>query len=237
MTAPLVLTATQTRFTMNKDIRLGIVEDESIMLNSLSQCFQDVRDVQIKFAVPSMEECFDFIRADQELDVLLLDIKLPGMSGIEGIPRLLDRIPELDIVMLTNSDDSDSIFRCLQAGATSYISKKKVNLSILREAVYTVYRGGAYMSPSIARKVIQHFPNRKRPQPAADDGTTATAELLTDRQQEIVEGLVAGKSYKQIAEDLSISLETVRDHIKKIYRKLRVRSKADVIRKKLGGEI
>jgi DNA-binding NarL/FixJ family response regulator len=221
---------------MNKDIRLGIVEDESIMLNSLSQCFRDVRDVQVKFAVPSMEECFDFIRTDQDLDVLLLDIKLPGMSGIEGIPRLLDRIPELDIVMLTNSDDSDSIFRCLQAGATSYISKKKVNLSILREAVYTVYRGGAYMSPSIARKVIQHFPDSKRPQPAADS-TTATTELLTDRQQEIVEGLVAGKSYKQIAEDLNISLETVRDHIKKIYRKLRVRSKADVIRKKLGGEI
>ena len=222
---------------MNKDIRLGIVEDESIMLSSLSQCFQDVRDVQVKFAVPSMEECFEFIREDNELDVLLLDIKLPGMSGIEGIPRLLDRIPDLDIVMLTNSDDSKSIFRCLQAGATSYISKKKVNLSILRDAVYTVYRGGAYMSPSIARKVIQHFPNRKRAQAEAGGGTATATEPLTDRQQDIVEGLVAGKSYKQIAADLDISLETVRDHIKKIYRKLQVRSKADVIRKKLGGEI
>jgi DNA-binding NarL/FixJ family response regulator len=222
---------------MNKDIRLGIVEDEPIMLRSLRQCFEDVRDVQIKFAVPSMEECFDLIRDDRELDVLLLDIKLPGMSGIEGIPRLLDRIPALDIVMLTNSDDSESIFRCLQAGATSYISKKKVNLSILRDAVYTVYRGGSYMSPSIARKVIQHFPKRKRTPVSVGGGNPTITEPLTDRQQDIVEGLVAGKSYKQIAEDLSISLETVRDHIKKIYRKLQVRSKADVIRKKLGGEI
>lgn len=223
---------------MNKDIRLGIVEDESLMLNSLSQCFQEVRDVDVKFAVPSMEDCFEFIRADKGLDILLLDINLPGMSGIEGIPRLLDRIPELDIVMLTNSDDSTSIFRCLQAGATSYISKKKVNLNILREAVYTVFRGGSYMSPSIARKVIQYFPNRQRSAASpGGEGRATTTDPLTDRQQDIVEGLVAGKSYKQIAEALDISLETVRDHIKKIYRKLQVRSKADVIRKKLGGEI
>jgi DNA-binding NarL/FixJ family response regulator len=162
---------------------------------------------------------------------VLLDIMLPGMNGIAGIPRLLDRWPELDIIMLTNSDDSDNIFRALQAGAFGYISKKRMNPNIIRDAVYTVHRGGSYMSPSIARQVVA-FHNQQRQKKTADPTTQ-----LTPRQLDIVQGLVDNLSYREIGERLDISIETVRDHIKNIYRKLRVNSKMEVVHKKLKGEI
>jgi DNA-binding NarL/FixJ family response regulator len=214
-------------------IHIGIIEDESIMLASLCETFTGSPDMKVALATRTVE---DFIKAldaeDFTLDLLLLDINLPGKSGLEGIPLFRERRPDLDIIMLTNMDDADHIFPALRAGAVSYISKKKVNPPILREAVVTVNRGGSYMSPGIARKVMEHFaPKLSAPQ------TQQTEARLTPRQHEIVALLTMGKSYKVIADDLGISVETVRDHIKHIYRELQVHSKAEVILKKLGGEI
>ena len=211
-------------------IHLGIIEDEPIMLASVEECFEGSRDVEVVLAATSVEEFLDAIPADSPLNTLLLDIMLPGMTGIVGIPRLLDRFPELDIIMLTNSDDSDNIFRALQAGAFGYISKKRMNPSIIRDAVYTVHRGGSYMSPSIARQVVA-FHNQQRKK------SVDPAAQLTPRQLDIVQGLVDNLSYREIGERLNISIETVRDHIKNIYRKLRVNSKMEVVHKKLKGEI
>lgn len=210
------------------NIRLGIVEDESFMLQSIKDTFESIPDVDIVLEAQTIEDCLEDLQGTLSIDTLLLDINLPGMSGLQGIRHLKDRRPEMDIIMLTNKDDSDNIFKALCAGAVSYISKKKANPSILREAVTTVSRGGAYMSPGIARKVIQHF--------APPDRSTANP-VLTPRQHQIVELLTDGLSYKMIADKLLISVETVRDHIKKIYRTLQVNSKAEVIRKKLDGEI
>ena len=212
-------------------IYLGIIEDEPIMLASIEECFESSRDVEVLHPSTSVETFIADCPASAPLNTLLLDIMLPGVNGIAGIPRLLDRWPELDIIMLTNSDDSDNIFRALQAGAVGYISKRKINPTIIRDAVYTVHRGGSYMSPSIARQVVAHH-NQQRRRP-----TTAQADLLTTRQLEIVQGLVDNLSYREIGERLDISIETVRDHIKNIYRKLRVNSKMEVVRKKLEGEI
>jgi DNA-binding NarL/FixJ family response regulator len=136
----------------------------------------------------------------------------------------------MDIIMLTNSDESDNIFRALQAGAVGYISKRRVNPTIIRDAVHTVNRGGSYMSPSIARQVVA-FHNQQRKK------KIAAADQLTARQLEIVQGLVDNLSYREIGERLDISIETVRDHIKNIYRKLQVNSKMEVVHKKLKGEI
>ncbi|MBC6993100.1 response regulator transcription factor [Neolewinella lacunae] len=211
-------------------IHLGIIEDEPIMLASIEECFEASRDVRVELAVTSVERFLENIPAGNPLNTLLLDIMLPGMNGIVGIPRLLDRFPELDIIMLTNSDDSDNIFRALQAGAVGYISKKRINPNIIRDAVYTVHRGGSYMSPSIARQVVAfHNQQRKKSVDPADE--------LTTRQLDIVQGLVDNLSYREIGERLDISIETVRDHIKNIYRKLRVNSKMEVVSKKLKGEI
>lgn len=211
-------------------IHLGIIEDEPIMLASVEECFEASRDVRVELAVTSVEEFLEGIPADSPISTLLLDIMLPGMSGIVGIPRLLAKFPELDIIMLTNSDDSDNIFRALQAGAFGYISKKRMNPTIIRDAVYTVHRGGSYMSPSIARQVVA-FHNQQR-RKSVDPATH-----LTPRQLDIVQGLVDNLSYREIGERLGISIETVRDHIKNIYRKLRVNSKMEVVHKKLKGEI
>ena len=211
-------------------IYLGIIEDEPIMLASVEECFEASRDVNVELAATSVEEFIDSIPSDSPLNTLLLDIMLPGMNGIVGIPRLLERFPDLDIIMLTNSDDSDNIFRALQAGAFGYISKKRMNPNIIRDAVYTVHRGGSYMSPSIARQVVA-FHNQQRRKKVDPD------TQLTPRQLDIVQGLVDNLSYREIGERLGISIETVRDHIKNIYRKLRVNSKMEVVHKKLKGEI
>lgn len=209
-------------------IHLGIIEDEGLMLQSIRETFSGNPDIEITLEAQTLEDALEDLTPDVQLTTLLLDINLPGMSGLRGIRYLKERRPDIDIIMLTNKDSSDDIFKALCAGAVSYISKKKASPPILREAVTMVSRGESYMSPGIARKVIEHF--------APPDRSTANP-VLTPRQHQIVELLTDGLSYKMIADKLIISVETVRDHIKKIYRTLQVNSKAEVIRKKLDGEI
>ena len=151
--------------------------------------------------------------------LMLLDINLPGMSGIQAIPFILEKSPHLEIIMLTTFDDSESIFSALQAGAMSYISKRS-SLQEIKSGIDVVINGGSYMSPSIARKVVASFQNTK----------SDIFEDFTARQKQIVDGLVDGLSYQKIADNNFISVETVRDHIKKIYKKLQINSKAELIK-------
>ena len=147
------------------------------------------------------------------------------MSGIEGIPLLLNELPNVDIIMLTTFEDNDSIYKALCAGACSYLSKKTPLKKIL-EAVEIVNNGGSFMSPSIARKIVNHFAPKR-----------IKSDLLTSRQRDIVAGIVDGKSYKMIAEDLFVSLDTVRSHIKNIYKILEINSKAELIKKSYDNEL
>lgn len=158
-------------------------------------------------------------------DILLLDINLLGMSGIVGIPLLLNELPDVDIIMLTTFEDNDSIFKALCAGACSYLSKK-TPLKKIQEAIEVVYDGGSYMSPSIARKIVNRYAPKRHQQ-----------TILTTRQKEIVDGIVAGKSYKMIADDLFVSLDTVRSHIKNIYKALKINCKAELIKKSYDNDI
>jgi DNA-binding NarL/FixJ family response regulator len=208
-------------------IQLGIIEDEPLVQENLQAFFDAQPDIAIYLVSDTVEGFLEHPDSDKGLDIILLDIGLPGMSGVEGIRLLKQQFSRANIMMLTSFDDSDKVFKALHAGADAYLIKSS-SLQTIREAVITVFRGGSFMSPSIARKVIDHFsPGRQRQK----------GQLLTYRQEQIVQGLVDGLSYKMIADKLTISVETVRDHIKKIYKKLHVNSKAEVIRKKLDGEI
>lgn len=207
-------------------IKLAIIEDDTLVQESLIAFFESQEHVDCLLLSSSVEDFLKTIkRTDYHLDILLLDINLLGMSGIEGIPLILDELPKTDIIMLTTFEDNDSIYKALCAGACSYLSKKTPLKKIL-EAVEVVYDGGSYMSPSIARKIVNSYAPKR-----------SQSALLTPRQKEIVAGIVDGKSYKMIAEDLFVSLDTVRSHIKNIYKALEINSKAELIKKSYDNEI
>jgi DNA-binding NarL/FixJ family response regulator len=204
-------------------IVLAIIEDNTLVRESLQAFFGNDPDFELHDAAGSVEAFLKQLEHPERPDpeMLLLDIQLPGMSGIAGIPALRERLPQVQIVILTTFEDSDQIFAALCAGACSYITKQ-TPLTAIREALHTVRQGGAYMSPSVARKVVAHF----QPKPNALD-----AAALSPRQRDIVQGIVAGLSYKLIAERLGISLDTVRSHIMHIYRALKINSKSELVRK------
>ena len=209
-------------------IKLCIVEDDKVIRESLENYFGINKAIEINLVAGSIEDFLVKVNdsISLEINLVLLDIGLPGMSGIEGIRHIRLKFPEADIVMLTTFEENEKIFKALCAGACSYISKRTSLLKI-QEALFVVHRGGSYMSPSIAREIAKHFMPKARKK----------NDLLTPRQKQIVDGLVDGLSYKLIADKLSISIDTVRDHIKRIYRTLEVNSKAEVIRKSLDGDI
>lgn len=211
-----------------KTLKLAIIEDDPIIAESLKSFLTINPGIELKLMATSVEECLSqlILPSKQDINIILLDIGLPGMSGLEGIRHIRQKLPTADIIMLTTFEEKDIIFKALCAGACSYISKR-TSLVKIREAIFTVHQGGSYMSPFIARKIAAHFMPVK-----AKEG-----DELTPRQRQIVDGLVEGLSYKLIADKLSISIDTVRDHIRRIYRTLEVNSKAEVIRKALKGEI
>lgn len=157
-------------------------------------------------------------------DVVLMDIHLPNMSGVECTARLRQLAPSLQILMLTVYEDSETIFKALKAGASGYLLKRTAPAQIL-EAIADVHRGGAPMTSEIARKVVQSF---RAPEPSPP-GT----EPLTRREEEILELLARGYASKEIAEALSISFDTVRTHLRHIYEKLHVRSRTEAVIKYL----
>lgn len=208
-------------------IHLAIIEDDQVIRESLESYLGAHPALQFSVVAGSVEDFLEKTKVrPPKIDLMLLDIGLPGMSGIEGIRHIRQQFPDTDIVMLTTFEEDDKIFKSLCSGACSYISKR-TPLVTIQEAIFTIHRGGSFMSPSIARKVVQYFMPKERKQ----------EDILSPRQQQIVQGLVDGLSYKLIADKLSISIDTVRDHIKNIYRILEVNSKAEVIRKALEGDI
>jgi DNA-binding NarL/FixJ family response regulator len=207
---------------------VGIVED-NIKIRDLIQRYLDMQeDMSCPVAKDSVEEMLEYLEKHQAPNVLLMDIQLPGMTGIKGMEIIKSKYPDIDIIMLTVYHDSHKIFDSLKAGASGYLLKH-TSLPEIKESIDNLLKGGAPMSPQIARKVITHF-NDQAPQKNPDS-------MLTDREQDIVNGLVDGLSYKLIADRFDISIDTVRAHIRNIYKKLHVNSKAEVIAKSLRGEI
>lgn len=207
------------------NINVSIIEDEPLVLSSLEGLIGNQPGMTQTASANSVESFLSIVH-NQAPDIILLDIGLKGgMSGLEGIRPLRQKFPGAEIIMLTTFDDADRVFKALCAGASAYLTKRTPFPRIV-EAIQTVHRGGSYMSPTIARRIVDHFAPSE-----------SQSSLLTPRQHQIVEGIVEGLSYKLIADKLMISTETVRDHIKKIYRKLQINSKAELIKMKMSGEL
>jgi len=157
-------------------------------------------------------------------DVLLMDLGLPGMGGIEGIKKVKVLLPDLTILILTVYEENDLVFEAICAGASGYLVKKTPPSKLL-EAIQEAHDGGAPMSSHIARKVFDFFQTKKPPI------TSKSVYALTAREKEILSGLVEGHNFKSIADSLFISIETVRYHFRNIYKKLHVHSQSEAVAK------
>jgi len=206
---------------------IAIIEDDTEIREGLQLYLRTRSDVRCTTAEGSIESFLACLDELADLDVIIMDIGLPGMSGISGIGVVKDRLPDVDIIMFTVYDDPNRIFQALCAGATGYLLKTTPFPKIV-EAITNLQAGWAPMSPQIAQKIVEYY------------GTSSSRNAespLTPRDKEIVIGLVDGLSYKMIADRLGVTIETIRHHIKNIYRKLHVNSKAEVITRSLRGEI
>lgn len=199
-------------------LKVVLIEDDKLIRTELEQMLNSSDTCKCAGSFMNCESALKELKSI-EPDVILLDIELPGMSGIEGIKKIKELQPECDIIMLTVHEESESIFNALKKGAVGYLDKSASEEKIL-EAITDVYNGGAPMTPRIARKVLGSFKENE-------------SSLLTDREKDVLESLCAGNSYKEIAFKLKITVGTVRHHIKNIYAKLHVHSKSEAVAKAL----
>ena len=204
-------------------IDVAIIEDDDGVRECLQALLDGSSECRCQQTFRSGEGAIPRLLTDP-VQVVLVDIGLPGISGIELIRRLKRKVPAMKSVMLTVYEDDEKIFSALEAGADGYILKRSSPEEILH-AVKEVYSGGAPMTGIIARKVIQHF--RVAPAGGADHDLNS----LSDREAEILNLLAKGDLYKEIASKLGISYETVHSHIRRIYEKLHVRSRAQAVSK------
>jgi DNA-binding NarL/FixJ family response regulator len=203
-----------------KNIRVVIVEDHADFREGLAQLLTAATGFEIAGTFGSVEKSLSHF---PECDVLLLDINLPGKSGIESIPLFKKVCPTAQIVMMTGLDDDETIFNAILAGADGYLLKKTPPAKVLT-AIEDASDGGTPMTPYVARRVIEHF---------KQNAPLQTDYQLTDREKEILAALVHGLDNREIGEKLFISYETVRNHLKHIYEKLHVNSRSQAVSKAL----
>lgn len=201
-------------------VRISIYEDNQSLRDALSLLVQTTDEFELAGAYGDCLQLEQQIATDRP-DVVLMDIDLPGISGIEATLRMHRKFPATDVLILTVFDDDDRVFEAISAGATGYLLKKTPPARIL-EAIQEVYEGGAPMSPGIARRVMQSMHRSTAPH---------DLDQLTPREATILALLAAGNSYKMVAAEAGISIDTARTHIKRIYEKLHVHSVTEAVAK------
>lgn len=196
-------------------ITVAVVEDDREAREAIAAVIEAADGYVLRGAFASAEEAMAAL-PDLEPDAVLMDIQLPGVSGIECVRKMKDRLLDTDFIMLTAMDDEESVFRSLSAGATGYLRKGAAPQELL-DAIREVRQGGSAITPGIARLLVRSF------QPQNDPG-------LSDRETEVLARLCDGENYRSIADALFISANTVKAHIKSIYLKLHVNTRAEAVR-------
>jgi len=204
-------------------IKLAIVEDNNTLRKSLAHLFDNTEGLQCVVSLSNLLNVVSEFRKAQP-DIVLMDIGLPNISGIEGVRTVRENFDKIQVLMFTVFEDDDKIFEAIKTGASGYLLKKSSPEEIT-DAIFSLYQGGAPMSANIARKVIQSFQHIP--------STNKDNYQLTTRENEILYSLVDGLSYKKLAEKYFISISTVRTHIRHVYEKLHVNSKAQAVAKAL----
>lgn len=207
---------------------VSIVEDNDQLRGTLARVLNRADGFQCVGEHGTAEAGLEEIPKEKP-NVVLMDINLPGMNGVECVRKLKPLLPQTHIIMLTVYEDTDNIFNALAAGATGYMLKRTPRDELLA-AIQDVLHGGSPMSAHIARKVVQSF---QRPAPATSPATEEAA--LSPREKEVLDCLAQGFLYKEIAEKLGISYETVHTYIRRIYEKLQVRTRTEAVAKFLRG--
>lgn len=206
---------------MKKVITVSIVDDEADLREHIAGYLAAAGNIRCKSTYASGEEALEHLPGDKP-DVVLMDINLGDMDGIECVQRLTTVMPDAQVLMLTVFEDTDQIFRALAAGASGYLLKRLSPKNLL-QAIEEVCAGGSPMSAPIARKVVQSF---KSTPPRGDE-----AADLSPRERSVLDGLAGGLAYKQIADQLGVSIHTVRNYIRRIYEKLHVCTRTEAVAK------
>ena len=205
-------------------ISVSVVDDDAGLRDSIPQFLRTARGFRCLGVYHSAEKALAGIPAEPP-DVVLMDINMPGVDGIECTRRLKQAVPKTHILMLTVYEDADRIFKALAAGASGYLLKRVAPAKLL-EAIREVHAGGSPMSGSIARKVVQFFQQGAPPK--------KESEALSGRETQVLECLAKGYAYKQIGDELGVSMDTTRTYIRRIYEKLHVHSRTEAVVRFLG---
>jgi len=207
-----------------KNYKVALVDDNVFMLKSVEEKLSLFDDIIIKSSNHGGTAILEKLEEDNIYDLILMDIEMPGLSGIETTDIIKKKYPHIKIVMLTVFDNDDNIFNAIKAGADGYLLKD-VNPDVLHKGITDTMNGGAAMNPSIALKALKLLRNPEN----IVDKEKSKEVTLTSRETEVLEQLGKGLSYTKIAENLFISPSTVRKHIENIYKKLQVHNKLEAV--------
>lgn len=207
-------------------MKIAIIDDNSFLIASIKEKLSFFEEIQIKFTATDGQDLLNKLEENHNLDVLLMDIEMPNLNGIEATKLVKQKYPQIKIIMLTVFDNDENIFNAIKAGADGYLLKD-VNPHTLFNGIVETMNGGAAMNPSIALKTLKLLRN-----PVDFDANIEKEKIeLTAREIDVLEQLAQGLSYTIIAENLFLSPSTVRKHIENIYTKLQVHSKLEAVQK------
>ena len=208
-------------------IKLAIVDDNTFLARAIKEKLSDFEDLDIKYMVYNGSELLSKLEKNHNLDLVLMDIEMPVLDGIETVRIVKQKYPHIKVLMLTVFDNDENIFNAIQAGADGYLLKE-IEGHKLYNAITETIEGGAAMSPSIAVKTLKllRYPEKQESLSVQEDDVS-----LSSREKEVLEQLAEGLSYTVIANNLFLSPSTVRKHIENIYRKLQVHNKLEAVQK------